>query len=192
VKSFTDDDLPRDFAPFGVRNIAGNLYVTFAKQNGMKHDDVPGPGNGFVDVFSTSGHLIRRFASRGVLNSPWGVALAPSDFGEFSNDLLIGNTGDGTIHAFDLATGDFQGEIQDHGKPITNDRLWALWFGDSVAKAQPNQLFFTAGINDENDGLFGVIEHKKHHDHRWNACRARPAWFLSAGWASAPPDLPKP
>ena len=168
VGSFTDDDVPHGFAPFGIRNIKGNLYVTFALQNGPKHDDVPGPGNGFVDVFDTNGNLIHRFASRAELNSPWGLALVPADFGKFSNQLLVGNTGDGTINAFDPESGEFEGKLRDEGKPISNDRLWALWFGDGVTNGAPNQLFFTAGINAEADGLFGVItpekpEHKKHH-----------------------------
>jgi uncharacterized protein (TIGR03118 family) len=165
VGSFTDHDVPEGFAPFGIRNVNGNLYVTFALQNSVKHDDVPGAGNGFVDVFDTSGNLIRRFASGDELDSPWGVALAPADFGRFSNKLLIGNTGDGTINAFDLKSGRFEGKLEDDGKPLTNDRLWALWFGDGVAAGAPNQLFFTAGIDDENHGLLGVITAEHHDDH---------------------------
>ena len=158
IKSFTDTTLPSGFAPFGIRNINGNLYVTFALQNTAKHDDVPGKGNGFVDVFDTDGNMLRRFASKGKLNSPWGLALAPADFGKFSNKLLIGNTGDGTINAYGLASGNFAGTLDDQqGKPISNDRLWALDFGDAVVAASPNELFFTAGINGEKDGLFGKI-----------------------------------
>jgi len=158
VTSFTDKTLPSGFAPFGIRNINGNLWVTFALQNAAKHDDVPGKGNGFVDVFDTDGNMLWRFASKGKLNSPWGLALAPADFGKFSNKLLIGNTGDGTINAYDLASGGFAGTLDDQeGKPISNDRLWALDFGDNVVSANPNDLFFTAGINGEKDGLFGKI-----------------------------------
>jgi uncharacterized protein (TIGR03118 family) len=158
VTTFTDKNLPSGFAPFGIRNINGNLYVTFALQDKAKHDDMPGKGNGFVDVFDTDGNMIQRFASKGKLNSPWGLALAPADFGKFSNDLLIGNTGDGTIHAYDLASGHFAGTLDDqHGKPISNDRLWSLDFGDTVVAASPSDLFFTAGINNEKDGLFGKI-----------------------------------
>jgi uncharacterized protein (TIGR03118 family) len=158
VKSFTDTTLPSGYAPFGIRNINGNLYVTFALQNASKHDDVPGKGHGFVDVFDTDGNLIQRFASKGKLNSPWGLALAPADFGKFSNDLLIGNTGDGRIGAYDLNTGNFRDTLDGQdGKPISNDRLWALDFGDSVVAASPNDLFFTAGISAEADGLFGKI-----------------------------------
>jgi uncharacterized protein (TIGR03118 family) len=158
VKSFTDTTLPDGYATFGIKNINGNLYVTFALQNTMKHDDVPGKGHGFVDVFDTDGKMIQRFASKGKLNSPWGLALAPADFGKFSNELLIGNTGDGKIHAYDLATGHFEGTLKNQNdKPITNDRLWALDFGDSVVAGSPDDLFFTSGYNNETDGLFGKI-----------------------------------
>jgi uncharacterized protein (TIGR03118 family) len=158
VTSFTDKTLPSGFAPFGIRNINGNLYVTFALQNTAKHDDVAGKGHGFVDVFDTDGKMLRRFASKGKLNSPWGLALAPADFGKFSNKLLIGNFGDGRINAYDLATGNFAGTLDDQqGKPLSNDGLWALDFGDTVLAANPNELFFTAGINNEKDGLFGKI-----------------------------------
>jgi len=158
ITSFTDKTVPAGFAPFGIRNINGNLYVTFALQNSAKHDDVPGKGKGFVDVFDTDGNMLRRFASKGKLNSPWGLALAPANFGKFSNKLLIGNTGDGTINAYDLASGHFAGTLDDQkGKPISNDRLWALDFGDTVVAASPSELFFTAGINNETDGLFGKI-----------------------------------
>ena len=158
VKSFTDPTLPPGYAPFGVRNIDGNLYVTFALQNAAKHDDVAGKEHGFVDIFDTNGNKIKRFASRGPLNSPWGLALAPADFGKLSNHLLIGNFGDGKIHAFDLKDGEFTDALEgSDGKPLVNDGLWALWFGDGVALGNPNELFFTAGINDEADGLFGKI-----------------------------------
>ena len=158
VNSFTDTTLPAGFAPFGIRNINGNLWVTFARQNAAKHDDAPGKGNGYVDVFDTDGNLLRRFVSKGKLNSPWGMALAPANFGKFSNELLIGNTADGTINAYDLATGHFVGTLDGQkGKPITNDRLWSLDFGDTVTAASPSDLFFTAGLNNETDGLFGKI-----------------------------------
>ena len=158
VKSFTDPTLPLGYAPFGIRNIDGNLYVTFALQNAAKHDDVAGKGHGFVDIFDTNGYKIKRLASRGSLNSPWGLALGPADFGKLSNHLLIGNFGDGMIHAFDLKDGEFKGTLEgSDGKPLVNDGLWALWFGDGVALGNPNELFFTAGINGEADGLFGKI-----------------------------------
>jgi len=165
VRSFTDREISNDcplpgqcFAPFGIQNINGNLWVTYALQNAAKHDDVAGPGNGFVDVFNTAGHLLRRFAAHGTLNSPWGLALAPSDFGQFSNDMLVGDFGDGRINAFDPTSGAFLGQLTDQaGNPITINGLWGLVFGNGAAAGLTNELFFTAGINDEADGLFGKI-----------------------------------
>jgi len=158
IKTFTDPTVPPGYAPFGIRNIDGNLYVTFALQNAAKHDDVAGAGHGFVDIFDTNGTRIKRLVSRGPLNSPWGLALAPADFGRFSNHLLIGNFGDGKINAFDLGDGEFKDALEDSdGKPLVNNGLWSLWFGDGLALGNPNELFFTAGINDEADGLLGKI-----------------------------------
>jgi uncharacterized protein (TIGR03118 family) len=165
VRSFTDPALAADcplpgqcFAPFGIQDIGGDLYVSFALQNKAHHDDVAGAGNGFVDVFGTSGTLIRRFASGGPLNSPWGLALAPAGFGAFSNDLLAGNFGDGRISAFDLATGAFLGQLQDPtGHPVTINGLWGLAFGNGGLAGDTTTLFFAAGLNDEADGLFGTI-----------------------------------
>ena len=159
VGSFTDHRLPQSYAPFGIQNIGGNLYVTFAKQNAAKHDDVAGPGHGFVDVFDTSGNLIRRLISRGSLNSPWGLAQAPANFGQFSNDLLVGNFGDGHINVFDPNTGAALGSLQNSGGiPIQIDGLWSLQFGNGAAAGATNQLFFTAGIDGEAHGLFGMIQ----------------------------------
>ncbi len=156
--SFTDPDLPAHYAPFGIKNLGGKLYVTYAVQNAAKHDDVAGPGHGFVDVYNTNGHLLRRLISHGKLNSPWGLALAPDDFGRFSNDLLVGNFGDGHINAFNPHTGDFFGQLKDsQGNPIQIDGLWSLAFGNGAQAGATNELFFTAGINDEKDGLFGSI-----------------------------------
>jgi len=165
VGSFTDPQLANTcpepnqcYAPFGIQTINGNLYVTFALQNAAKHDDVAGPAHGFVDVFDTSGNLIQRLISHGRLNSPWGLALAPADFGRFSNALLVGNFGDGRINAYDLNTGEFLGQLRDQANnPITIDDLWALRFGNDANAGQHNELFFTAGINDEADGLFGKL-----------------------------------
>lgn len=157
---FTDPNLPAGYAPFGIQNIGGKLYVTYALQDADGEDDVPGAGHGFVDVFDTSGNLLRRFASDDTLNSPWGLALAPSDFGEFSNDLLVGNFGDGTISAFDPATSSFVGQLADSlGNLLEIDGLWALQFGGGPGSASgaANRLYFTAGIDDENHGLFGLI-----------------------------------
>ncbi len=156
--SFTDSTVDDGFAPFNVENIGGDLYVTYAFR-GPTGDDVAGPGNGFVDEFDINGNLIRRFASHGVLNSPWGLAKAPANFGAFSNDLLVGNFGDGTINAFDPGTGAFVGTLKDEfGNQISVDGLWALKFGNGAQNTSKNSLFFTAGINDEADGLFGRFD----------------------------------
>jgi uncharacterized protein (TIGR03118 family) len=155
---FKDMTLPAGYAPFGIRNIGGSLYVTYALQNTAKHDDVAGPGNGFIDVFDTSGNLLRRLVSRGNLNSPWGLAPAPANFGAFSNDLIVGNFGDGLINAYDPTTGTFVGQLQDfNGKAIHIDGLWGLSFGNGANAGPANTLFFTAGINSERDGLFGSL-----------------------------------
>jgi uncharacterized protein (TIGR03118 family) len=158
--NFTDPNLPSGYAPFGIQNIGGKLFVTYAKQDAAGEDDVPGLGNGFVDVFDTNGNLLRRFASDASLNSPWGVALAPSNFGEFSNDLLIGNFGDGTISAFDPITSNFLGQLENpDGSLLQIDGLWALQFGGGKGSASGavNSLYFTAGLDDERHGLFGFI-----------------------------------
>ena len=163
---FTDPNLPAGYAPFGIQNIDGKLYVTYAVKEAGGDDDVPGPGHGFVDVFDTNGNLLRRFASDDTLNSPWGLALAPDNFGQFSKDLLIGNFGDGTINAFNPVSGAFLGQLADaHGDPLRIEGLWALQFGSgdpASASGKPNQLFFTAGIPGpdgevEDHGLFGLI-----------------------------------
>jgi uncharacterized protein (TIGR03118 family) len=159
VTTFTDPNVDAGFAPFGIQNIGGKLFVTFALQNGEKHDDVGGPGNGFVDVFDTDGTLLRRFASHGTLNSPWGLALAPEGFGKFSDHLLVGNFGDGRINAFGVNSGEFDGQLIDpEGNPLTINGLWALQFGSGAKNnGSRHHLFFTAGIADESHGLFGFI-----------------------------------
>jgi uncharacterized protein (TIGR03118 family) len=166
ANQFTDHHLPAGFAPFGISSIDGLLFVTYAKQNAAKHDDVAGQGLGFVDVFTTSGHLVERMASRGPLNSPWGLAVAPSSFGRFSGDILVGNFGDGRISAYkwtDNGEFRFDGQLKDaSGHPIVIDGLWGLGVGNNNGSngglAGPSTtLFFTAGINGEADGLFGSL-----------------------------------
>jgi uncharacterized protein (TIGR03118 family) len=153
---FTDSKIPAGFAPFGIQNINGDLFVTYALQDADKHDDVAGRGNGFVDVFDTDGHLLRRFASRGALNSPWGVTRASFAFGRFSGDILVGNFGDGKINVFD-SSGNFLGVLRDEkGKPIVIEGLWTLTLGGG-RNSSSDTLYFTAGPNDEADGLFGTI-----------------------------------
>jgi uncharacterized protein (TIGR03118 family) len=154
--SFTDPTLPAGYAPFNVQNIGGSLFVTYAVASG--DEDVPGPGNGIVDVFDLNGNLERRFFSGGVLNSPWGLAEAPANFGEFSNDLLVGNFGDGTINAFKRDTGEFLGTLKDSlGNDIINEGLWGLIFGNGGNGGDPNTLYFTAGLDEETHGLFGSL-----------------------------------
>jgi uncharacterized protein (TIGR03118 family) len=158
VNSFTDPTIPAGFAPFGIHNIGGKLYVTFAKQGPGKDDDDARPGNGFVDVFSPNGDLLQRLVSRGRLDSPWAVTLAPPTFGAFGGDILVGNFGNGRINAFDPVTGEFQGELSGPGGgPIAIDGLWGLRFAPATPGAGPNTLFFTAGLNHEADGLFGTL-----------------------------------
>jgi uncharacterized protein (TIGR03118 family) len=157
--NFSDPNIPAGFAPFGIANISGNLYVTYAKQNAEKHDDVSGAGNGYIDEFDTNGNLLKRLVTQGALNSPWGLTVAPANFGERSNDLLIGNFGDGTINAFDPTTGAFLGPLQNQdGSSVTINGLWGLDFGNGAAAGSPRTLFFTAGIGDEAHGLFGKLQ----------------------------------
>jgi len=158
--SFSDPNIPAGFAPFGIQSINGNLYVTYAKQDQKKHDDVAGKGNGFVDIFDTSGNLIGGFASQGTLNSPWGVARASSVFGKFSGDILVGNFGDGRITAFGN-DGTPHGLLFDAAtnKPVSIDGLWTITLGGGL-HSSPDVLYFTAGPNGETDGLFGTITPK--------------------------------
>jgi uncharacterized protein (TIGR03118 family) len=156
VSTFTDPKISTGYAPFGIQNINGNLIVTYAKQDGQKHDDVAGPGNGFVDVFDTDGNLLRRLASRGALNSPWGVARASFAFGKFSDDILIGNFGDGKILALNSDESFLEPLRDSNGKSLKIDGLWTLTLGGGRGSS-PSTLYFTAGPNDEADGLFGTI-----------------------------------
>src|SRR5213594_1298752 len=158
---FTDAALPPGYAPFGVRHLGGTIYVTYALQDADKHDDVAGVGHGFVNAFDTEGNLLRRVASTGRLNSPWGLAVAPSDFGTFSGNLLVGNFGDGHINAFDPRRFQGNGQLRQQGElhaadgpPIAIDGLWALAFGNGAAAGPTNALFFTAGPFGEQHGLF--------------------------------------
>jgi uncharacterized protein (TIGR03118 family) len=160
--AFADPNIPGGFAPFGIQNIGGTIFVTYAKQNAAKHDDVAGQGLGFVDMFDTSGGFLGRVATRGQLNSPWGLAMAPASFGRFGGDLLVGNFGDGQINAYELQPNgifEHRGELRGaNGKALAIDGLWSLQFGKGAAANGPTDtLFFTAGPNGEADGLFGTI-----------------------------------
>jgi len=156
---FFDSNLPEGFAPFNVQAINGSLYVSYAKQDATRHDDVAGPGSGYVNVFDLRGNLIKRLVSQGALNSPWGMALAPVGFGTFSGQLLVGNFGDGKINAYDVVTGNAVGPlVRPDQQPIQIDGLWGLAFGNGFANQPVNSLFFTAGPGDEEHGLYGRID----------------------------------
>jgi len=156
--AFTDDHMPRGFAPFNVQNIDGVIFVAFAKQDEEKEDEVAGAGLGFVDAFDANGKLLMRLKSGQWLNAPWAVALAPADFGKFSHHLLVGNFGSGQIAAFDPKNGNFKGLLRGpHGHPITIEGLWGMAFGNDANAGPANTLFFAAGIDDEKHGLFGTL-----------------------------------
>jgi uncharacterized protein (TIGR03118 family) len=141
---FVDPNLPAGYAPFGIRNFNGEIFVTYAKQDHAKHDDVPGPGFGFINVFDTSGNFLRRLVSNGNLNAPWGLAL-------IEDELWVGNFGDGLINVYDPMTGAFiETLMRADGTPLQFDGLWDML-------PQADGVFFTAGIADESHGLFGLI-----------------------------------
>jgi uncharacterized protein (TIGR03118 family) len=157
--AFTDPALPAGFAPFGLQQIHGDIYVSYAKQDADKRDDVKGKGLGFVNVFDPNGTLIRRLITQGALNAPWGMALAPAGFGKFANRLLVANFGDGKINAYDLATGQFVGKLKEADRrPVQIDGLWGIAFGNGFANQPVNTLYFAAGPADESHGLYGRIE----------------------------------
>jgi len=159
---FVDPDLPAGYAPFGIQNIGGRIFVTYAKQDEDAEDEIAGQGRGFVDAYDLAGNLLARVAQHGQLNAPCGLAMAPANFGRFSGDLLVGNFGDGQINAYqEMPNGHFEhrGELRDaDGKSLTIDGLWAIEFGHgSPNNGPPNTLFFTAGPDDETHGLFGAV-----------------------------------
>jgi len=157
--AFVDPKLPDSYAPFNIVPINGELFVTFAVQNAEKHDDVAGQSHGIVDVFELDGTFRQRFAQHDQLNSPWGVALAPTGFGELGGALWIGNFGNGHINAFDPDSGKFLSKVRDpKGKAILIDGLWTITFGSNNGNGgSANTLYFTAGPNGETDGLFGSL-----------------------------------
>ena len=159
ANAFKDPSLPAGYAPFNIQNLNGTLYVTYALQDSAKHDEVAGLGNGFVDAFDLNGNLLGRVGSGGTLDAPWGLAIAPSSFGSFAGDLLVGNFGDGTINAFNLATDTFAGQLlNETGNPLVIDGLWALIPGNNGSAGNANTIYFSAGPNGEAHGLFGSIQ----------------------------------
>lgn len=153
---FRDRFLPRGYAPFNVAAFNDEVFVSYAQQDAAGMDDVAGPGHGFIDVYSDSGRFVRRLVSGGVLNSPWGMTIAPWSFGHVGGDLLVGNFGDGRIHAFDPWSGEPRGSLRDASGPLTIDGLWALIVGDSAAGGT-DTIWFSAGPDDEQHGLLGVL-----------------------------------
>jgi len=157
-EAFDDDSIPRDFAPFNIQNIGGSLFVTYAKQDGPRHDPVGGDGFGFVDIFSTSGKLQGRLEHGDWFNAPWGVVWTPRDFGEFSNTILVGNFRSGWIAAFNGFTKKFIGFVRNPDDSlVTIGGLWSLTFGNNGGAGSSDTLFFTAGGADELHGLFGTL-----------------------------------
>lgn len=155
---FTDSNIPSGFAPFNVQLVGTNLVVTYAKQDSAKHDDVPGPGNGYVDIYDTQGNLQVRMAHTLYLNAPWGVVQAPSSFSGFGNDLLVGNFGSGAISAYNISTGAWIGNMLNvNDLPVQIDGLWGLTFGNGGPDGPTGTLFFTAGPYGEVHGIFGSI-----------------------------------
>ena len=155
---FVDESLPDNYGPFGIQNLGGSIYVTYAKQDAEAVDEVAGRGNGIVEVFGGNGSLVRRVFRGGPLNAPWGLALAPADFGAFANRLLVGNFGDGAINAFDPDSGRFVGRLSLPDRtPIRIPGLWAITFGNGLRNQPTNVLFFAAGPDDETHGLYGRI-----------------------------------
>lgn len=156
---FVDPRIPAGFAPFNIMNLQGNLYVAYALREAGGDDEVAGRGLGFVDVFDANGFLIERAASRGKLNAPWGMAIAPAGFGKFSNHLLVGNFGDGTINAYDMKNFTFAGQMRaSNGHVLVIDGLWGIAFGNGFQRQPTDTLFFAAGPSDESHGLYGKIE----------------------------------
>ena len=159
---FVDPKIPSGYAPFGIQTIGTRIFVTFAKQGAGAKDEIDGQGLGFVDAFDTDGNLLVRVAQHGLLNAPWGLALAPASFGRFGGDLLVGNFGDGHVNAYqELPDGTFEliGALRTaDGRKLVIDGLWALQFGHGTVNNGPiDTLFFTAGPDGEADGLFGTI-----------------------------------
>jgi len=176
LAQYADPAAPAGYAPFNVQSVGGMVFVTFARQDAAKHDDVPGPGHGLIDVFDLSTGTFHRFATGKdaggrlrEINSPWGLALSPTSFGGHADQLLVGNFGSGTIMSFD-AHMRFQGLLESrHERPIVIDGLWGLAFGNGGRAGRPSTLYFTSGPNGEGNGLFGALDpvakHKRDEDH---------------------------
>jgi uncharacterized protein (TIGR03118 family) len=155
--NWTDPTMPANFGPFGIAALNGMVYVSYTQQDAEKHDDLP--GRGIVDVFDTEGNFMGRGAAQAGLNSPWGMVIAPADFGHFSNRLLVSNFGDGTITAYDVKGGNYLGKVRNaDGTTFKRHGLWGLAFGNGFLDQPTNTLFFSAGPHGEKDGLYGRID----------------------------------
>ncbi len=155
--AFKDDELPDGFAPFNVLNVGGTVFVMYAEREEDAPEEITGRGLGVVDAYSPSGVLQMRLQHGPWMNAPWGIALAPADFGRFSNHLLVGMFGSGQIVAFDPDSGKFEGVLKGRHGPISIDGLWGIGFGNDGTAGPSTTLFFAAGIDDEQHGLFGAI-----------------------------------
>ena len=156
--AFQDANLPAGYAPFNIQNLAGNLYVAYALQNTGKTFVTTGAGNGYVDVYSTAGTLMSRLVSGPHLNAPWGLAIAPTNFGDYANDLLVGNFGDGTVNVFNPTTGAYVATLNNaDGTPIVIPNLWALQAGNGGSGGDANAVYFTAGIPGPDNGNHGLL-----------------------------------
>jgi len=158
--AFVDPGIPAGFAPFGIQNISGTIFVTYAKQDADAHDEIDGEGLGFVSAFGTDGSFKGRVASRGALDAPWGLAWAPNDWQRFGGDLLVGNFGNGRINGFGATSGGW--EARGHLKltnhhPLVVDGLWGIGFGNGSASGSTEALYFAAGPDGESHGQFGSI-----------------------------------
>jgi uncharacterized protein (TIGR03118 family) len=157
--AFTDPNLPAGYAPFNVQTLAGSVYVAYALQDEEGEEEVAGPGLGVLDKYDFAGHLLARVATGGALNAPWGLALAPAGFGRFSGKLLVGNFGNGRINVFDPVTFEPKGHLKGtNGKAIVIDGLWGIAFGNGGTAGPATTLFFAAGPDDEEHGLFGRLD----------------------------------
>ena len=157
--NFADPALPDEFSPFNIQEINGHLFVTYAKHEPGENDETSGKGLGAVNEFDANGHLLRRVTTGGTLNAPWGIALAPATFGKFANNLLVGNFGDGTINAYDATSGKFRGQLKGTSNKVLHlDGLWGMAFGNDLNNQPKGTLFFAAGPDDENHGVYGRID----------------------------------
>lgn len=154
--------LPAGFAAFNVASLGGSVYISYAKQDAEKADDTAGPGNGYVSVFKTDGTFLKRLVSGGALNSPWGMEMAPASFGALAGTLLVGNFGNGAVHAYDVTTGELRGSLSDSKGPLVISGLWALVVGPkTTATDYSSSIYFTAGPGGEDDGIFGKLDVSK-------------------------------